>query len=131
MEGLWANIHYPKDRKPSLKLKTSLVLGLYRGFYRHTGVLEDETGPCVEDRRVVPPNCRGFTAIVADPRQNQGVNSLVLARILPLLRGPSWYIPIMVFSPEYSSDVRKGLGSMHLLDAVSYTHLTLPTIYSV
>jgi len=54
--------------------------------------------------------------IAADPRQNQGIISLVLARIFPLLQGPSWYIPILVFSPEYSSDVRKDLDSLHLLE---------------
>ena len=32
------------------------------------------------------------------------------------LRGPSRYSPIQVFSSIYSSDVRKGLGSMYLLE---------------
>jgi len=66
---------YLQHRKPSLKSKTSpkikncLVLDLYRGIYRQMYLLEDETGPRVENRRVAPPNCRGNTAIVADPRQ--------------------------------------------------------------
>ena len=65
---------------------------------------------------MAPPQGRGFAAIAADPRQNQGQKSLVLVRESVALRGPSWYIQFLVISPEYSSDVSKGLGSMHLLD---------------
>ena len=65
---------------------------------------------------MVPPLGRGSAAIAADPRPNQGVNSLVLVRGSVWLLGCSWYIPIPVISPEYSSDVRKTLGSSYLLD---------------
>ena len=54
--------------------------------------------------------------IVADPRQYQGLMSLVLVRGCVTLRGPSWYIWFLVISSEYSSDVSKGLCLMHLLD---------------
>jgi len=77
---------------------------------------EDETGPCVENRRVAPPNCRGNAAIAVDLRQYQGLRSLDFGRRSPSLRDCSWYIPFLVISPEYSSDVRKSLGSTYLLD---------------
>ena len=109
-------LHYTKDRTPSPKIKNCFVLDLYRGFYRHKGVLEDETSPRIENRHVGPPNCRGISAFAAFSRQNQGVKSLVLARNVSWLRGPSCYIRFWVYSSGSSSDVRKGLGSMHLLD---------------
>ena len=52
----------------------------------------------------------------ADLRPNQGVSSLVLVRGCVVALGASWYIPILVISPEYSSNVRKSLGSMYLLE---------------
>ena len=77
---------------------------------------EDETGPHVENRRVVPPLDRGYAAIAADPWPNQGVISMVLVRGCVVALGASWYIPFLVISPEYSSDVSKGLGSTYLLE---------------
>ena len=56
------------------------ISGLFRGFYRHTRVLEDETSPRVENRHVGPPNCRRSQAFAAFSWQNQGLRSLVLAR---------------------------------------------------
>ena len=109
-------LHYPKTQKLLLKSKTACALANYRGIYRHMRVLEDETGPRVEDRRVAPPDCRGSAAITADPRQYQGQKSLVLVRESMTFRGASWYIPILVISPDYSSDVSKGLGSTYLLE---------------
>ena len=79
-------------------------------------LLEDETGPRVENRRVAPLNCRRNAAVAADPRQYQGITSLVLARIFLWLPGSSWYIPFLVISPELSSDVRRSLDSTYLLD---------------
>ena len=80
------------------------------------GLLEDETRSRVEDRRVAPPPCRGNAASATFPRQHQGPRSLVLVRGCAALRGPSRYTPNRVFSSLYSSDVRKGLGSMYLLE---------------
>ena len=91
-------------------------MGLCRGFYRHKGLLEDETGPRVENQLMAPPNCHETAAIAVDPRQYQGQKSLVLVRGPAALLGSSWYIPILVFLPEYSSNMRKGLDSMHLLE---------------
>ena len=54
--------------------------------------------------------------IAADLRQNKGITSLVLARIFLSLPGSSWYVLLLVISPEYSSDVRRSLGSTYLLD---------------
>ena len=56
-------------------------------------------------------------AIAAFSRQYQGPRSLVFASGSPLVLAASWYISFLVISPEYSSDVRKGLVSMHLLEA--------------
>ena len=115
-------LHYTKTQKLLLKSKTSpkikncFVLDLYRGIYRHMSLLEDETGPRVENRRVAPPLSRGSAAITADPRPNQGVISLVLVRGCVVALGASWYILFLVISPEYSSDVSKGLGSTYLLE---------------
>ena len=77
---------------------------------------EDETGPRVKNRRVAPLMGRGSVALAADPRQNQGDNSLVLVPGTVRLRGASWSILFLVISSAYSSDVRKRLGSMNLLD---------------
>ena len=96
-------LHYPKTQKLLLKKKTACALALCRGIYRHRNSLEDETGPRVENRRV-------DHQWAADPRPYQGQTSLVLVRGFIWLLGVSWYIPILVFLPEYSSDVSKGLG---------------------
>jgi len=77
---------------------------------------EDETGPRVENRRVAPLTSRGSAAIAADPRPNQGENSLVLVRGSVGLLGASWYIPFRVIPSADLSDMRKRLGSMYLLD---------------
>ena len=77
---------------------------------------EDETGPRVENRRVAPLPCRGNAAIAAFPRQYQGARSLVFVRLFLWLRELSGYIPFLVFAPEYSSDMRRSLGSMYLLE---------------
>ena len=77
---------------------------------------EDETGPRVENRRVAPLTNHGSAAFAADPRQNQGGNSLVLVRGSVGLRDASWYIPSRVISSADPSDVRKRLGSLYLLD---------------
>ena len=71
----------------------------------------------VEDRRVASPHCHENMAIAAFSWQYQGPRSLVLVRGFATLWGPSRYAQIRVFSSIYSSDVRKGLGSMHLLEA--------------
>ena len=111
-----STLHYTKDRKPSLKSKTACVQGKPYSIYRQRGLLEDETGPRVEDRRVAPPFCRGNAVIAAFPRQYQGQKSLVLPSASPSLLGLSWYILFLVFLAGYSSDMRKGLNSMHLLE---------------
>ena len=49
--------------KTTPKIKNCLILDLYRGIYRQIQLLEDETGPSVENRRVAPPHCRGSAAI--------------------------------------------------------------------
>ena len=90
-------------------MKTTRVLATYRGFYRHRKPLKDETGPRVENRRVLH-------SIAAFPRQYQGLRSLVFVRTFLWLPGPSWYIPFLVISPEHSSDVRRSLDSTYLLD---------------
>ena len=95
-------------------MKTSLVLAKYRAIYRHRHLLKDVTGPRVENRRVAPLNCRENAAIAAFPRQYQGLRSLVFVRMSLLLQECSWYIPFLVISPEYSSDVRRSLGSTYL-----------------
>ena len=77
---------------------------------------EDETGPRVENRRVALYYCRGSASIAADPRQYQGLTSLVFVRLFLWLGELSGYIPFLVFAPEYSSDKRRSLGSMHLLE---------------
>ena len=97
-------------------MKAAPVLAECRGIYRHRNPLEDETRPRVENRRVPPYYCRGNAGIAAFSQQYQGLRSLVFGEWFPSLLGPSWYIQFRVFSPGYSSDVRKGLGSMHLLD---------------
>ena len=50
------HLYYPtlKDRRPSLNPKTACVLDLCRALYRQIRILEDETRPRVEDRRVAP-----------------------------------------------------------------------------
>ena len=88
----------------------------YRGIYRRRNPLEDETGPRVENRRVAPLHFRENATIAAFPRQYQGLRSLVFVSGSPLVLAASWYIPFLVISPEYSSDVRKSLGSSYLLD---------------
>ena len=55
-------------------------------------------------------------SIAAFLRQYQGITSLGFASESPLVLAASWYIPFLVISPEYSSDVRKSLGSSYLLD---------------
>ena len=90
-------------------MKNSPVLAKCRGIYRHRKPPEDETGPRIEID-AWPHHW------AADPRPNQGDNSLVLVRGSVLSLGASWYIPFMVIAPEYSSDVRKSLGSTYLLD---------------
>ena len=77
---------------------------------------EDEMGPRVENRCVAPLTSRGSAALVVDPRQYQGENSLVLVRGSVWLRDASWYIPFWIISSADPSDVRKRLGSMYLLD---------------
>jgi len=62
-------LHYTKDRKPSLKIKNCIISGLCRGLYRRRRVLEDETVPRVEDRRVAPPNYHENAAITPDLRE--------------------------------------------------------------
>jgi len=54
------HLHYTtlKDRKPSL-IPNLLVFRASTGLYIDIGLLEDETGPRIEDRRVAPPyGCR-------------------------------------------------------------------------
>ena len=77
---------------------------------------KDETGPRVKNRRVAPLTGRRFAARAADPRPNQGENSLVLVQGSVELLGASWYTPFLVISFPNSSDMRKRLGSMYLLD---------------
>ena len=77
---------------------------------------EDETGPRVENRRVAPLLCRENAAIDAFSRQCQGGRSLDFVRGSLWLRECSGYILFLVISPEYSSDMRRSLGSMNLLD---------------
>ena len=110
-------------------MKTPRALALCRAIYRHRKPPEDETGPRVEidawlhsiafpveNRRVAPLYCRGNAAVAAFPRQYQGLRSLVFVSGSPLVLAASWYVPFLVFSSEYSSDVRKSLDSMYLLD---------------
>ena len=97
-------------------MKTARALALCRSIYRQKKAPEDETGPRVENRRVSPQKCRGISGIAAFLRQNQGVKSLILARNISRLRGPSWYIPFLVIWSADPSDVRKRLDSMYLLD---------------
>ena len=87
-----------------------------RGIYKHRKPPEDETGPRVENRRVAPHNCRRNAEIAAFPRQYQGLRSLVFVSGSLLVLAASWYIPFLVVLPEYSSDMRKSLGSTYLLD---------------
>ena len=54
--------------------------------------------------------------IAAKTRQYQGHKSLVLASASPSLIELSWYILFLVFLAGYSSDMSKGLDSMHLLE---------------
>jgi len=112
------HLHYTalKDRKPSLNPKTACVPTSTELFIGEKGLLEDETEPRVEDLRVAPPYCRGNAAIAAFSRLYQGLGSLVFGEWFLSLLGPSWYTPFRVFSSVYSSDVRKGLGSMYLLE---------------
>ena len=64
-----------------------------------------------------PPKGRENAAIAAFLQQYQGPKSPILVRGFVALQGPSRYAQIRVFSSGYSSDVRKGLGSMYLLKA--------------
>ena len=93
---------WKKNQKLLLKMKTARALVKYRGLYRHRNILDDETGPRVENRRVAPPN--------------QGDISLVLVRGSVLTLEASWYILCRVISSEYSSDVCKSLDSTYLLN---------------
>ena len=74
-------------------------------------------GHMSKNRRVARLYGRKNAAIAAFLWPNQGLRSLILASVFPSLQGPSWYTWIQVFSSEYSSDVRKGLGSMYFLEA--------------
>ena len=89
MKNTYTNL---KSKTPP-KIKNCFVLGLCRGLYKHR-----------------------THHWAADPWQNQGIFSLVLARIFLWLSGSSWYILFLVILPEYSSDVRSSLGSTYLLD---------------
>ena len=109
-------LHYTKHRNPSLKSKTAFVSAKPCSIYRQREVPEDETRPRVEHQRVAPPDCHENVAIAAFLWQYQGLSSLVLVRRCTVLRGPSRYAPIRVYSSGSSSDVRKGLGSMYLLE---------------
>ena len=97
-------------------MKSALGLASAGLFIGQKNSPEDETGPRVENRRVAPPMGRGSTAIAADPRPNQGVISLVLVRRCVVSLGASWFILFLATLPEYSSDMRKSLGSTYLLE---------------
>jgi len=73
-------------------------------------------GPRVKNRRVAPLECRGSARIAADQRQFQRVGSLDFVRRSLWLRECSGYIQFLVIVPEYSSDKRRSLGSMHVLE---------------
>ena len=107
-----------KDRKSNLIPNLLAFFGLCRGIYRQKRVLEDETRPRVDDRRVAPSYGRENVAIAAFPRPSQGLKSLVFGERFPSLLRPSWYTWFRVYSSGFSSDVRKGLGSMHLLEVL-------------
>ena len=97
-------------------MKTPLGLGHCRAIYRLQKALEDETGPRVENRRVAPLECRGSARLAADPRQSQGDGSLDFVRASLWLRECSGYIRFQVILSADSSDMRRRLGSMYLLD---------------
>ena len=112
----YTNLKHRKNQKLLLKTKTACALGLCRSIYRRKTLPEDETGPRVENRRVAPYYCRGSARIAADTRQSQGLRSLVFVILFLWLRGASRYIQFLVISSAYSSDMRRSLRSMNLLD---------------
>ena len=59
---------------------------------------------------------RGSAAMAADPRQYQGLRSLVLVHESVWLLAASRYILFRVFSTADPSDVHKRLDSMYLQD---------------
>ena len=98
-----------KHKNPSLKLKTA-------SFWASAGVYIG-IGDFQKMRRGDASKIDAWPHhIAADPRQYQGQKSLVLVRESVALLGFSWYIPILVISSEYSSDVCKSLDSTYLLN---------------
>ena len=97
-------------------MKTALGLAECRDIYGPRRLPEDETGPRVENRRVAPLYFRENAAIAAFPRQYHGEKSLDFVSLFLCLRGLSGYIPFLIISSEYSSDMCRRLGSMNLLD---------------
>jgi len=98
-----------KHRNSGLKSKTA-------PFRSSTGVFID-IGGFWKTRRGHASKIDAWPRhIAADSRQYQGVSSLVLVRGRATLRGPSWCIQFLVYSAESSSNMRKSLDSMHLLE---------------
>ena len=109
------HLHYPtlKHRNPSLKSKTA-------SFWTSTGVFIG-IREFQKRRRSHASKINAWAHQLAVEsqhflRQNQGLRSLVLVRGCAMLRGPSWYIRFRVYSSESSSNMRKSLNSMHLLE---------------
>jgi len=75
-----------KEKKPNLFLNL-LAFRVSAGlFIRHKDLLEDETRPRVENRRVAHQYCHENAEITVILWQNQGLRSLVLASNFASLR---------------------------------------------
>ena len=67
----------------------------------------------------------GDTAIAVNPKDDRFKNIVGKSVIIPLANKK-----IKIITDDYA-DPEQGTGAVKITPAVSYTHLTLPTIYSV